>query len=819
MFKIKATNRYLFSVTIFLYSIYGNSQSYQQEIDSLKHIISYDNDSISLASLYNELGFAYRRFSVDSLEHYTDLAIQTAELTGDIGNLAKGYKNKGIAYYKNGSNYKKAIDAYEIGLKYAQEANDYNTQVGCLNNIGVVYYTIFQFQSSLKYYYQALEIYNERIDKNEFIKGLMLGNIGMSYREIKEHEKELEFIRGVIEYAETYDHKRLFVIYCDDYVKSLHKKGETKRAISLCDECIEESNKISDYHSKTQALLTLAEIRYDLKEYNRSLEIARQCELLAKEKNLDIVSSQSYLVQAKSLRMMGDLNNAVEIAKIAYKTGNDQHKFWQSSQAALLLSELYSEQHDYKEAYQYQEEYNKLSRANNDLLAKAQTEEIEAQYQVDNYLKTIEALNKQNDLQSTVSQLYIATITFMSLGLIFTFLFYRKSKRAAQSLFKLNEENKQTQKALQEKHDELETIFRNSHEGIIYKELESGKIITCNQMALDIHNAQQASDITNLMPLASYPDDTVNGMAKADYVALKRERFHQEGKLNTTWKFKNPAGEIRHFEINAITDPLNEQNTKIVAFYRDITEEKKAKESLEHRNAELEKYIESNIQLEQFAHVASHDLRAPLITINSFSKLLHAKAGSKLDEKESQYLEFISSNGIQMFDLVNDLLEYSKINSQKIHISEVCVGMLATTAANTLLKQAEERAVSIDIKGNMPLIQADEIKLKRVFQNLLSNAIKFSDDNKDSYIHISSTEDSNAYKFIIEDNGIGMRDHDVNIFLPYTQLNKKSDYKGTGMGLSFCQKIIDQHKGKIDYTSKLNKGTTFYFTISKNINT
>ncbi|MEZ4849778.1 MAG: ATP-binding protein [Bacteroidia bacterium] len=243
----------------------------------------------------------------------------------------------------------------------------------------------------------------------------------------------------------------------------------------------------------------------------------------------------------------------------------------------------------------------------------------------------------------------------------------------------------------------------------------------------------------------------------------------------------------------------------------------KAERTLAFKNAELQKYIESNIQLEQFAHVASHDLRAPLITINSFAKLLDETASGKLDENEKTFIHYIRANGEQMYELVNDLLEYSKINSQKINISQVDVQQLVENIISMLQNQADENNVSLKISTPLPVIYADEIKLKRVFQNLISNAIKFSDPTKDSFVEISGEEDMDNWTFSVKDNGIGIKTPKIDIFQPYVQLNRKSEYKGTGLGLSFCQKIIQQHDGKINYNSQFGQGSTFYFTISRQL--
>ena len=261
-----------------------------------------------------------------------------------------------------------------------------------------------------------------------------------------------------------------------------------------------------------------------------------------------------------------------------------------------------------------------------------------------------------------------------------------------------------------------------------------------------------------------------------------------------------------------------EKNTAYNSLQISNNELKKTENILELKNHELKKYIDSNIQLEQFAHVASHDLRAPLITINSFSKLLRAKISDKLTDQESKYLGFIQTNGNQMLELVNDLLEYSKINSQKVNPALVDTQTLVENVITVTNNQALEKEVELKITNQLPQIFADEIKIKRVFQNLISNAIKFSDPKKRAEINIYFDDHPNYWNFHVADNGIGIKDNSVNIFQPYTQLNRKSEYKGTGLGLSICEKIIHQHGGEISYSSEFGEGTTFTFSINKELN-
>lgn len=244
----------------------------------------------------------------------------------------------------------------------------------------------------------------------------------------------------------------------------------------------------------------------------------------------------------------------------------------------------------------------------------------------------------------------------------------------------------------------------------------------------------------------------------------------------------------------------------------------KATKAIKDKNEELQQYIKSNIQLEQFAHIASHDLKAPLITIGSFAKLLKIRSKDRLSAEEQKYLSFIQENSNILIDSVNDLLEYSKVNSQHLKLSRIDTKALINDVLEVLEEQKGQKDVFIELAESLPIIIGDEQKLRRVFQNLISNAIKFSADTDHSKVSIVSHEDPQKWTFHVIDNGIGIAESTKGkIFDPFIQLNNRDQYQGSGLGLSICQKIVDQHNGDIDYQSTPGEGTTFYFTIDKNL--
>ena len=243
--------------------------------------------------------------------------------------------------------------------------------------------------------------------------------------------------------------------------------------------------------------------------------------------------------------------------------------------------------------------------------------------------------------------------------------------------------------------------------------------------------------------------------------------------------------------------------------------EVKARKETEY---ELKKYIDSNLQLENFAYIASHDLKAPIRTIESFSKLLYDKVKHDISEKELKFLDIIKDSSSDMLHLIDDLLMYSKVNSEDLHLEEINVRSLLNHIFNELHIVDN---IDIDVFNCHDLpeyIYADKIKIRQLFSNLLGNAIKFKQQDRLVSIDIFSTQDNDYWNFEIRDNGMGIEaDYLDKIFQMFQKLHSSKKWSGTGMGLAICKKIIERHNGKIEVESEINVGSNFYFSISKRL--
>lgn len=274
---------------------------------------------------------------------------------------------------------------------------------------------------------------------------------------------------------------------------------------------------------------------------------------------------------------------------------------------------------------------------------------------------------------------------------------------------------------------------------------------------------------------------------------------------------------------------INGENRRLSIFI-DITDRKKAEKALkeahdnlelkvQERTTELNALIEelkrSNKELQQFAYVTSHDLQEPLRTIASFTQLLERRYKNKLDSDADEFIDYIVEASIRMKQMIQDLLEYSRIGTQGKGFQPVDIEELLKHALANLNNLIEKNHAEIT-HDNLPTVLADKGQLLKLFQNLINNAIKFKKENKNPKIHISTFKDveKDEYVFKVTDNGIGMESqYAERIFTIFQRLHTRDEYDGTGIGLAISKRVVEHHEGHIWVESKFGKGSTFYFTI------
>jgi signal transduction histidine kinase/CHASE1-domain containing sensor protein len=248
-----------------------------------------------------------------------------------------------------------------------------------------------------------------------------------------------------------------------------------------------------------------------------------------------------------------------------------------------------------------------------------------------------------------------------------------------------------------------------------------------------------------------------------------------------------------------------------VAVYRDITDERRHQDAVTAANERLEAI---NGDLEAFSYSVSHDLRAPLRSMDGFAEILLEDYASMLPAEAQDYLGRIRRAASRMAELIDDLLAFSRLGRQEVQVADVDVTAVARAALETLSHQIDGRAIEFDF-GDLPPAVADRSLLEQVYLNLLANAIKFSRGKEPAEIAIGAHRDNGVVVYTVSDNGAGFDDTRADrLFGVFQRLHKATEFEGTGVGLALCQRIVQKHGGRIWAVSQSGYGATFSFTLS-----
>ncbi|PYU93795.1 MAG: hypothetical protein DMG25_08425 [Acidobacteria bacterium] len=272
------------------------------------------------------------------------------------------------------------------------------------------------------------------------------------------------------------------------------------------------------------------------------------------------------------------------------------------------------------------------------------------------------------------------------------------------------------------------------------------------------------------------------------------------------------AKDGRRIDVSLVVSPIFDAAGRITgasSIHRDITERKRAEEALARRAKELER---SNTELEQFAFVASHDLQEPLRMVASYTQLLAERYQGKLDADADEFIAFAVEGAQRMQKLIHDLLTYSRLGTRREEFKPTECGQALGRALQNLAASIEESRASVT-HDPLPTVMADGSQLTQLFQNLVSNAIKFG-DQQPPRVHISAERNDAEWTFSVQDHGIGIdAQYADRIFVIFQRLHPRNEYPGTGIGLAISKKIVERHRGRIWFESKLGEGATFKFTI------
>ena len=250
---------------------------------------------------------------------------------------------------------------------------------------------------------------------------------------------------------------------------------------------------------------------------------------------------------------------------------------------------------------------------------------------------------------------------------------------------------------------------------------------------------------------------------------------------------------------------------RMVGTIQDITERKRDHQALQEKAAELSR---SNEELEQFAYVASHDLREPLRMVSSYVDLLGRRYGDRLDADAREFITFAKDGATRMDRLVLDLLEYSRIGRITRPMVAVPLGTVFDRVTRALRAKIDEAGARLVVPSPLPTVLGDGDELVRLFLNLIGNAVKYRGADRPPVVTVTAERHDMGWTVTVADNGIGIEpQYFERVFLIFQRLHKRGEYEGTGIGLAICKKIAEHHGGRIWLDSTPGQGSAFHVAL------
>lgn len=679
-------------ITLFLFLIWigllpsAVTQTFQENIDSMIREIRVTTDTWEQVDLLNEVAYAYRRLSPDSVLLFADRAINLADKIDYKEGLAFAYKNKGIGFYKLGVTTDTVIYYYQKSIDFAEEVNDYYTQVACFNNIGLVGIAELTYNEAIQYLLKGIKVFDEHIPEENRLKALMLGNIGTAYHRDGDNKRGIRYYEESLALAKRIGDKSIPSIFVDELARARMEEGDIKGALRDIMQLMPLHDELGDFESMAETLLTLSEVKMKMGHFEEAIEHGQAAYDIALERGFSRIQSRALIWVATGHKDIGNYQEAIEKAKQSLEIAQQGFSLELQSRATNLLAETYSKMGDFETAYGYALHYNQLVKQGQDDEKQRIADELEAKYQNEKQLLEISQLKEEKERQKKRMYVLIVLFLFGVMGIIFMVYITRQKNKA--------------------------------------------------------------------------------------------------------------------------TKALNEKNLALQA----------VEQTLFDKNQELELYIESNLQLENFAHLASHDLREPMRNIVSFSQLLEKSSKEKLTERELEYLGFIRKGTRRIESLVKDLLDYSTVTNTPLEITDVSMVQLVEEVKVDIRQLLTEKSGKIIVQKLPEHLHADRSRMYQLLQNLLTNALRYSRDGVAPEIVISVEDRTSHYLFQVADNGIGIEAEFFDqIFVLFKTLKNKTISNSSGIGLATCKKVVEDHQGKIWLESKVGEGTTFYFTIAKDL--
>lgn len=433
-------------------------------------------------------------------------------------------------------------------------------------------------------------------------------------------------------------------------------------------------------------------------------------------------------------------------------------------------------------------------------------------YKKDSFV-TIEMVRDYAPIEERLTTLNrgIITVSCAFAALLGIFLWITLKRTAMIPLEREIAERKKAETALGRSYEYFKTVVDSINEAISVIDTRTFRIITANSFMLKEYGLSEAEVVGKTCHEVRYgrPSPCLPHDRSCPLVAsVATGEPHMVEQMHTAHDGTRKYSEV---SVSPIRNEAGEI-IRVVHVCRDITDRKHAEESAAEHGRALAK---SNLELQQFAYIASHDLQEPLRKVTAFGDRLRDRCGKALDVQGTDYLARMLNAASRMQVLINDLLTLSRVTSKAQPFVAIDLEQVVREVVSDLEIKIEQTGGEV-VLGKLPMIEADPLQMRQLFQNLIGNALKFKKSDTPPHVEVFDATDNGkitAQEFVelvCTDNGIGFdQKYAERIFEVFQRLHGRSEYEGTGIGLAVCRKIVERHSGDITVESVPGEGTRF----------
>ena len=767
----------------------------------------------------NKLAWEFR---YSFLNKGLELSTTAYHLASSLENTPNAYMNGYLTSLRNLVYFLGLTGAFDEAFKHGADALEHLDQLPALTklqkelkadilaNIGMVSSFMGYYPEAVDYDYQAINIAAEI--EYAFAHAQAISNIGFIHTQSGKYEQAIQCVRQAVAImqkvsdpgGEALALNNLAWVYgvADEYENGLENALLSREIVQ----------KIDAPYLEGTLFDTIGDIYLKMGATDKAQQLLEQAVVAAKQTQYKYGEVVALMNLGNMLHSQGE-SSAFDILHQAIEVGESIGTKFELSQCHLHLSSYHEEHGQLPEALHHFKQYNSLQQEIFNSETDKKVKYLEVLHATETAKKELEIYQLKNvALEHEINERHRAEKELREYKDHLEEVVQRRTSE-------LTIANEQLHQEINSK-IKVESALRESEERHrLISELISDYAYAYSIDENEEFNLEWVTDasFSRLTGYSWFEMQSPAILYHPEDLDLARQDINQSLQGDTTigeYRILTKEGELRWIQIRRqpIWDENLQRATMMNCVAQDITERKIAEEELVKNATILQK---RNQELQNFTHISSHDLQEPLRKIQLFSERLQAKYEDRLDERGQHYLTRIHDAAARSRLLIQDLLAYSQLADDAFTTESVNLGEVVNHVLDDLTIRIEETAASVQLH-HLPTIEANRSMMYQLFLNLIINALKFHAEDRPPVIEIhgQSVPNEEKYEILVKDNGIGFDEkYAERIFSIFQRLHDRSEFSGSGIGLTICRRIVEQHHGQISAMSEVGKGTTFHLLL------